>query len=460
MMNISALRHNAEKNESTSSESEEGEELTPWPEHGHENNLSYAPYALSSQNQWASYEWSNRNGKSSPKDLPKDHQYPINLFGHTAAFADFPEPGNDLSSGEDDDFASHFPDTRPRRPRSPLSNYAISNERHTQSNTQLSPPSSLTFRPELFQSHSYDFAYAGSSSSGGHAATVLQPSVPGLPRISFGSYADDETVRRRGKQLFDEREVVQQFPTTPVASSPLSVSSPEDVSAKVQGKQRSFEDAEDSAIPNMQMSGLHLGVDRQPLKQTRTSPRLTLTDDARRQGHSRSSTSGSVFEEDDDDEEFDRPERHLGKSASKSLIAGRSRVAASRSSKRPVTSEEEEEEESALDQSIDALPTPIASLTKPSGKKRKVNRYSCPVPLCRETFTRRNDVRRHIKNAAVHRDSPEALALLGETVGAGTRCKYCNADLSRSDARMRHERASACGKRTTQKMKDQMLMRT
>ncbi|KAJ3866687.1 hypothetical protein EV359DRAFT_62119 [Lentinula novae-zelandiae] len=468
MMNISALRHNAEHNEAASSESEEGEELTPWPEHVHETALSYSPYASSAQNQWASYEWSNRNGKSISRDLPKDQQYPINIFGHTAeqAFADFPEPRNDLSSGEDDDFAAHFPDTRPRRPHSASSHYAVSNERHSQNESPISPKSSnSTFRPifhEPFESHSYENAFGGASSSRGDAAPFLESTGPGLSRMSIGSYLDDETGRRR-KQLFNHEERTTQYLDTPVASYPPSDRSLGEISAKVKGKQRSYEDAEDSAIPNVQMSGLHLGIEMST--GTRTSPRLELKEDDRRNARSRSSPTGSVYlDEDDVEEEFDcqraetRSRKYTSQSSATHGRPGSSRAAVSRSGKRPVTSDEEDE--SALDQSVDALPTTVVSPTKPSGKKRKVNRYPCPVPLCKETFTRRNDVRRHIKNAAVHRDSPEALALLGEVVGAGTRCKYCNADLSRSDARMRHERASACGKRTTQKMKDQMLLKT
>ncbi|KAK1230483.1 hypothetical protein PQX77_006411 [Marasmius sp. AFHP31] len=91
-------------------------------------------------------------------------------------------------------------------------------------------------------------------------------------------------------------------------------------------------------------------------------------------------------------------------------------------------------------------------------KKRKTNRYPCLVAGCKETFTRKNDVRRHVMNAAIHRDSPEALKLQNKDKDIPTRCTYCNADLSRPDARMRHERTSACGKRTTQKMKDQMIV--
>ncbi|KAJ3762472.1 hypothetical protein EV360DRAFT_67059 [Lentinula raphanica] len=471
MMNISALRHNAESNDPVSSESEEGEEITLWPEHVHENSTTYAPYA--GENQWATFEWSNRDGKSVARPLPRDQQYPVNLFGHSAerAFADFPEPDNDLSSGEDDNFTANLPDSRAHRPRSPSSTYAVSNERHTPIDPQLLPSfQNSTYRlgfSDSFQSQPYDYAYGSASSSHADPTPFLEANGPALPRISIGSYADDsETGRRRVKQLFDDTEAVQQFLNNPI-TSPLSDSSLGDVSAKAKGKQRHVEDAEEFLIPNIQMSGLRLGVDMQA-KGTRTSPRLESKDGDRRTGRSRSSTTGSVYyeeEEGDDDDEDDEEYtgKRLRKTASRLLNTGsrsrRSRAATSRSGKRTVTSEGEED--SPLERSVEGLPSLLPSpSTKTSGKKRRTNRYPCPVPSCKETFTRRNDVRRHIRNAAVHRDSPEALALLGEAVGTGTRCKFCNADLSRSDARMRHERASACGKRTTQKMKDQMLMRT
>jgi len=221
----------------------------------------------------------------------------------------------------------------------------------------------------------------------------------------------------------------------PEVPSPFPDDFAGDMSAKAKGKQRSYDYVEDGLVPNMQMSGLRLGMDNGT---------------SRPQGYNRprSSNSGSVYHEDDDDEDVH------SRNPSSTGRSGRSRNTSSRTGKRHVASDDEEE--SALDQSVDALPE--STPTKPTGKKRKVNRYECPVPLCKETFTRRNDVRRHIRNAAIHRDSPDALALIGEVVGTGTRCKFCNADLSRSDARMRHERASACGKRTTQKMKDQMLL--
>ncbi|KAL0581350.1 hypothetical protein V5O48_000726 [Marasmius crinis-equi] len=126
-----------------------------------------------------------------------------------------------------------------------------------------------------------------------------------------------------------------------------------------------------------------------------------------------------------------------------------------RVSKRPAE-ESDEDGDDDWDPTSEAAARGNAS-TSPADKKkrRKTNRYPCLISGCKETFTRKNDVRRHVMNAAIHRDSPEALQLQGKP---GTRCKLCNADLSRADARMRHERTSACGKRTTQKMKDQMIV--
>lgn len=415
--------------------------ISPWPEHEADDvSPAYSRYPSTQQNQWASFEWSNRNGKSRiHRELPKDEQYPINIFGHTPvsdrclfdstgaylieqeqAFTDFPRPKDDLSSGEDD-FAAHFPDPR-QRP-----SHAVSNERHTQRQAALlNHPESVAYslRPPpsgAFQQYD-DYAYEGPSSShGDHNEAAIQ-------RLPAPAYLDDDSAQRRGKQLFDETG----YFATPGIPSPLTNLSG-DMSPKAKGKQRSYDHTEEGLVPNIQMSGLRLGMDNGPLDG---------------QFRSRSFNSESI---NDDDEYIDA--RHSRNPISTGR-SGRIRNATSRSGKRPVTSDEEDE--SALDQSLDALP--VTAAPKPTGKKRKVNRYECPVPLCKETFTRRNDVRRHIKNAAIHRDSPEALALLGEAVGTGTRCKFCNADLSRSDARMRHERASACGKRTTQKMKDQMLL--
>ncbi|KAE9408764.1 hypothetical protein BT96DRAFT_985624 [Gymnopus androsaceus JB14] len=385
MMNISAVRHIPEGNERPSSDSDEEEEISPWPEHDPEYSATYSRFSGTPHSQWANLEWSNRNGKSRVhRELPKEEHYPINIFGHSAeqAFADFPRPTRrDDLSGSEDDFAAHYPDPRHR----PL--HAVSNERHTQRQTPVlsTDPTNHSLPSEPFQE--YDYAFDGPS--GEYDETDFQ-----------------SCLTKRGTLV--PLEVPSPFPDDFAG----------DMSAKAKGKQRSYDYVEDGLVPNMQMSGLRLGMDNGT---------------SRPQGYNRprSSNSGSVYHEDDDDEDVALEEPILYRpfwSIAKAL----------------------------LDQSVDALPE--STPTKPTGKKRKVNRYECPVPLCKETFTRRNDVRRHIRNAAIHRDSPDALALIGEVVGTGTRCKFCNADLSRSDARMRHERASACGKRTTQKMKDQMLL--
>ncbi|KIK69062.1 hypothetical protein GYMLUDRAFT_634844 [Collybiopsis luxurians FD-317 M1] len=347
-------------------------------------------------------KWQVCSKRSSPR--PALSSQPPRTYRH------FPEPKNeDLSSG-DDDFAVVFPSPRPRRsrrsPSDPL-HYSLPNDRLTQKQAGFPSISAET--------HSYEYPYSG---------LPHENSDFNLPNFVL---QDEEIGRRRGKQLFDvDTQIDQYFP-----SSSLSM----DMSAKASGKQRSNEVSNESSIP---ISDLRLGIESQPsmeLRRSRNPPYL----------------------EDEDEDEYVDPRSRKSAGQSSGIRAGRSRDAATRSGKRHVTPEEEDDE-SALDQSADALSPLAGSPVKTSGKKRKVNRYPCPVPSCKETFTRRNDVRRHIRNAAVHRDSPEALALIGEVVGAGTRCKYCNADLSRSDARMRHERASACGKRTTQKMKDQMLL--
>jgi hypothetical protein len=89
--------------------------------------------------------------------------------------------------------------------------------------------------------------------------------------------------------------------------------------------------------------------------------------------------------------------------------------------------------------------SPDGSQKSPNGSKRKKQRktgkFKCEYDWCKQTFTRRGDVSRHMKTAAAHRDGPSQ-------VGSSHRCRNCNADLSRSDARARHERAGACGKRT------------
>ncbi|KAJ8462654.1 hypothetical protein ONZ45_g17860 [Pleurotus djamor] len=72
---------------------------------------------------------------------------------------------------------------------------------------------------------------------------------------------------------------------------------------------------------------------------------------------------------------------------------------------------------------------------------RTKGRFVCPEPWCGSTFSRRGDVKRHVKNAAAHVTS---LAQLDERA----RCSKCGENLSRADARKRHELKGSCGKRT------------
>jgi uncharacterized C2H2 Zn-finger protein len=63
--------------------------------------------------------------------------------------------------------------------------------------------------------------------------------------------------------------------------------------------------------------------------------------------------------------------------------------------------------------------------------RNKEERFKCTEPWCNETFTRKNDVVRHLKNALVHRKDA------GDIIDPDKKCRYCGADLSRSDAKVR-----------------------
>ncbi|KAJ6495756.1 hypothetical protein C8R47DRAFT_371150 [Mycena vitilis] len=85
--------------------------------------------------------------------------------------------------------------------------------------------------------------------------------------------------------------------------------------------------------------------------------------------------------------------------------------------------------------------------TRPRKKALSVapKRHPCTVPGCSESFTRPNDVLRHVKNAAVHKGSSQQAEALA---ASSTLCKYCGEELSRPDAARRHELKASCGKRT------------
>ncbi|TFK26492.1 hypothetical protein FA15DRAFT_276629 [Coprinopsis marcescibilis] len=79
--------------------------------------------------------------------------------------------------------------------------------------------------------------------------------------------------------------------------------------------------------------------------------------------------------------------------------------------------------------------------------KRK--RFLCPQG-CGKSFTRKNDVQRHLRSTAAHRD------ITTITEKSTFRCKYCNRILSRGDAARRHETEGACGKRTLPSERDKL----
>ncbi len=179
------------------------------------------------------------------------------------------------------------------------------------------------------------------------------------------------------------------------------------------------------------------------------------------------------------------PEPSLSRSGPSRRAAARARIA---TQKAQLESEEEEEEEEYWDDdgedevdelkssppakptkktkvslgkddgaydldSDDDVPGPLVSVPRKrgrppnsslvGGKRRKTgDRYPCTVAGCTKTFTRRNDVERHIKSSGAH---PEI-----KIVDESKRCKHCGTDLSRADARLRHERTNACGKRNLQ----------
>ncbi|KAF8891762.1 hypothetical protein BD779DRAFT_1670727 [Infundibulicybe gibba] len=84
---------------------------------------------------------------------------------------------------------------------------------------------------------------------------------------------------------------------------------------------------------------------------------------------------------------------------------------------------------------------------KSSKPGTKLKRHLCPIAGCGETFTRRNDVLRHQRNAAKHR----GIFRQNQDEESRTRCKFCGEELSRADARKRHELKASCGKRTIRK---------
>ncbi|KAJ3549995.1 hypothetical protein NMY22_g669 [Coprinellus aureogranulatus] len=87
--------------------------------------------------------------------------------------------------------------------------------------------------------------------------------------------------------------------------------------------------------------------------------------------------------------------------------------------------------------------------TFPEDKKAK-KRFQCGVKGCPATFTRRNDVERHMKSASAHRDYVQEWTDMQSKIGPALnpfRCEKCGRILSRADSAKRHMESGACGKR-------------
>ncbi|KAH0588772.1 hypothetical protein H2248_004573 [Termitomyces sp. 'cryptogamus'] len=68
----------------------------------------------------------------------------------------------------------------------------------------------------------------------------------------------------------------------------------------------------------------------------------------------------------------------------------------------------------------------------------------CPYKWCKSTFTRSNDLARHLATASMHREPVPA--------DPSKRCRLCGEEFSRSDARNRHEIKRSCGKKRTRRV--------
>jgi hypothetical protein len=81
----------------------------------------------------------------------------------------------------------------------------------------------------------------------------------------------------------------------------------------------------------------------------------------------------------------------------------------------------------------------VATRVKTVKGEVETPQFRCPASWCEKSFTRPGDAQRHFQNAAIHRPPTKK--------GSNTRCRKCGEELSRADARKRHELRDACGKR-------------
>ncbi|THU85712.1 hypothetical protein K435DRAFT_869034 [Dendrothele bispora CBS 962.96] len=482
-MKVSALRHNThtdrEESETDELDSDEYEtEVAPWPKGVVEPCPSPAqdPHV---------YLWETSSGKSRRLKVESIPVVPREESGYGGRkkelFADnpigVPEMPEDISSDEEDFMAKTYPNyvrssSRSGSPVSPCSapgtvkqNLSASSSLSSYRLRSVSDASFGDGRPSArgftYESSNNPYQYiarqqlaSGYNKYNSESQYKYRPDNPPWhrshgPRLSQDTNDEDNAIAE---------SVAQQYLTAQVFADPS-----EEMSLKARGKRKQVDSVDsDKGVPSKRMSKLRLETDSHGRFIT---PSNSVVD---RYGESNLSPVSPS-----DDRGGDRIYPKLQRRATTPSVhsplnhehgdSRKPRLSPSVTPKR-IMIDSDSEDDREWDPTDDSVGVGVGSGTSVRGaaanKKRKVNRYPCPVPNCRETFTRRNDVRRHVKNAAVHRDQPEALAILGEVTGdASTRCKYCGTDLSRADARMRHERASACGKRTTQKMKESTTIR-
>ncbi|KAG5640862.1 hypothetical protein DXG03_006804 [Asterophora parasitica] len=109
-------------------------------------------------------------------------------------------------------------------------------------------------------------------------------------------------------------------------------------------------------------------------------------------------------------------------------------------SKRSVSYEEVDDEVETPRKSKRAKPTPKRRVRGNSsdsaiGASANGERFPCPFPGCKETFSRDTDLSRHLTTVSVH------------VAESKIKCSMCGQSLSRGDAKKRHEERNSCGKR-------------
>ncbi|KAF6760307.1 hypothetical protein DFP72DRAFT_102300 [Ephemerocybe angulata] len=93
--------------------------------------------------------------------------------------------------------------------------------------------------------------------------------------------------------------------------------------------------------------------------------------------------------------------------------------------------------------STSSSPNKAAKPRAPKASTGAPKPFKCEFPGCNATFTRKNDVQRHMKSASAHRNfEQEAKGDFDDK-----KCPRCGRILSREDSARRHFESGACGKR-------------